>query len=352
LKKGASRSGRGADNGGEGGPAVAGLLGEALRFPLKLYWATCPFFVLIAAIFFAVLTFPITGFALNDTGVSSDISVSQYPEEVPVGDAVIITLKLKERAKNVSGFCYNKKVFFFKKGRAKNVFYAFVGTNVSQEETSTRLALTIDYARGISKGYDFDIKVKKVKYPEEKLKLPKKMVEPPEEVLDQIKAEREAVLEIYSKTRTKKQFDSAFIVPLASEVSSTFGKRRILNGIKKSPHSGIDLRGDIGTAIKASNSGTVVFARSLYFTGNTIIIDHGLGLYTAYFHLDEIYKSEQEDVAKGEDIGTLGMSGRATGPHLHFGVKLNGFYVNPFSVISLTEEIYPEKKSAENISTR
>jgi murein DD-endopeptidase MepM/ murein hydrolase activator NlpD len=301
--------------------------------------------VFTTLLFSIFLTEKVSAFAkTSGAGNIYDIDIKLYPKEIIAGDAVLVELRLNKNAAKITGRCYEDDVFFFKKDKTKNVYYALVGTDFRRKEGSAKLTFAIHYDGGIEESHDIDIKFKKVKYPEEKLTLPKKMVEPPKETIKQIEKERKFVKEVYSKTRPQRQFDSPFMLPLTAEVSSTFGKKRILNGTPKAPHSGIDLRGDVGKAVKASNSGIVVLARSLYFSGNTIIIDHGLGLYTAYFHLNKILRSEKEKIKKGGLIGEIGMTGRATGPHLHFEVKLNGVPVNPFSIISLTEKIFQKEK--------
>ena len=276
----------------------------------------------------------------NEMGSIKVEKIFQSPTEPPAGDAVLITLIPKAKAKKITGTFYNKKVVFFKKDKKSNTFYALLATDVNAKEKSVNLKYAIDFLSGVTAGFEYDVKVKSVEYPEEKLTVAKKMVEPPKEVSSRIKAEQELVQKIYKDIKGVPLFNTEFVMPLNTKISSTYGKRRILNGIKKSPHSGIDMKGNIGKPVKATNSGTVVLAQALYFSGNTVIVDHGLGLFSLYFHLDKTTKSVGEDVEKGDTIGTVGMTGRATGPHLHFSFKLNGLFVNPLSVISLAKDMY------------
>lgn len=296
--------------------------------------------ILILAVIALLITFAPRISPASSGSVLLSVTVSQFPKDVPAGDAVLIKLIPNVDATKITGECYGQSVHFFKIDESVNEYYAFVGTDVNEKEPTRKLTLTLTYDVGVTHDYDFDLKVKSVKYPEEKLTVDSKMVEPPKEEDKRIKQEREAVLKVYDTSRTKPHFDSEFKMPLTTQLSSTFGRRRVLNGIKKSPHSGLDFRGKTGTPVKASNVGQVVMAQDLYFTGNTVLIDHGIGLFTAYFHLSDIYKDVGEEVKRGEEIGAVGMTGRSTGPHLHFGVKLNGFYVNPLSVLSLSERLF------------
>jgi len=119
------------------------------------------------------------------------------------------------------------------------------------------------------------------------------------------------------------------IKPLNSKLRHDFGRKRFYNNIPRSPHAGIDLSGKKGTKIKAALDGEVILLGNLFYNGNMVLIDHGQGLITAYSHLSKIYKATGYKIKKGEFIGEVGMSGRATGPHLHFSVYLNGQPVNP-----------------------
>lgn len=153
---------------------------------------------------------------------------------------------------------------------------------------------------------------------------------------DQQRVEREFVLQnnIWVQN-TAPVWDGRFSSPLDTEVSTEFGVRRIMNGKKRSVHQGMDFRGKEGTPVRAINSGSVVLAQELFYGGNTLIIDHGMGLYSLYMHLSKIQASKGTHVQKGAVIGNVGMSGRATGPHLHLSVTLNGVSVNPESLFRL-----------------
>jgi murein DD-endopeptidase MepM/ murein hydrolase activator NlpD len=114
-----------------------------------------------------------------------------------------------------------------------------------------------------------------------------------------------------------------------------FGHRRVFNGQPRSPHSGADLRAAKGTPVYAANRGRVVLAKNLFYSGNTVFIDHGLGLYTTYLHFSEIKVEPGEIVERGQLIGLAGATGRVTGPHLHWGVRIVDARVDPFSLLEV-----------------
>ena len=124
-------------------------------------------------------------------------------------------------------------------------------------------------------------------------------------------------------------------MPLANEISTAFGTRRIINDKVMSSHRGLDIRGKTGEPVRASNNGRVVLAQDLFYGGNTVVLDHGQGIYTIYMHLSHFKVQEREMVSKGETVGLVGSTGRSTGPHLHFGVKVQNISVNPLSFTRL-----------------
>ncbi len=166
-------------------------------------------------------------------------------------------------------------------------------------------------------------------YAEEHLTLDKAMVTPPEEVLERIAAERKAAAAVYRTSGEKPLWAPPFRRPVDGSPSGNFGRRRILNGLPKSPHSGEDYSAPRGADVRAAASGRVRMARDLYYSGKTLLIDHGAGLVSQYFHLDEMKVREGDAVERGQVVGAVGSTGRVTGPHLHFGIRLYGQRVNP-----------------------
>lgn len=147
--------------------------------------------------------------------------------------------------------------------------------------------------------------------------------------LDRVGKERARLAKIWKSVTAKKLWAKSFIKPAAGPNGSPFGLRRIFNSKPRSPHSGLDIKAPAGSTIYASNSGVVVLASELFFTGNTVVIDHGLGLYTIYAHMSRIDVKEGKSVERSQQLGLVGATGRVTGPHLHWAVKLGGARVDP-----------------------
>ena len=174
-----------------------------------------------------------------------------------------------------------------------------------------------------------------VERPAQRLTLPKQMVTPTQtKIVKQIESDRKRLDQVF-KRRQAILFSPPFLRPVDGEVISAFGLRRILNGIPKSPHNGIDFRAAAGTPVKAMARGEVALAEDLYYTGKTVILDHGGGLFSLYAHLETLAVTTGTTVSTGKKIGTVGSTGRATGPHLHMGARLGKARIDPLALIAL-----------------
>ncbi len=175
----------------------------------------------------------------------------------------------------------------------------------------------------------YDLLVVPKRYDEQHLVIRRKrMVEPSSADRKRIRSEapRKRRAKAY---RTAKVPDADLIWPVDGAISSTFGLRRYFNGKPRSPHRGIDIAASAGTPVRAASDGVVVDAGDFFFSGNLVFIEHGQGLMTLYAHLEKFVVEAGERVKKGQRIGYVGSSGRATGPHLHFSTLIDGVYVDP-----------------------
>ncbi|MEW6430072.1 MAG: M23 family metallopeptidase [Myxococcota bacterium] len=148
-------------------------------------------------------------------------------------------------------------------------------------------------------------------------------------------ADTKAFAEAFDRDFEPWLFSDDFAWPRAAEVTAPFGDLRLLNGKKQSQHFGMDLDGRVGAPVYASNDGEVVLVRDCFASGNTVLLHHGGRLFTAYFHLSKFEVKDGEVVKKGQLLGLVGRTGRVTGPHLHWGVKLDGRWVNGEALLGL-----------------
>jgi murein DD-endopeptidase MepM/ murein hydrolase activator NlpD len=170
-------------------------------------------------------------------------------------------------------------------------------------------------------------------FPLSELMVEPKYVEPPPEELARIEREKALLAEVYARRTEPRAVTAGFVRPVPGEPTSTFGARRVFNGQKRAPHAGLDLRAATGTPVSCSGPGTVALARDLYFSGNTVIVDHGAGLFTVYAHLSEMRVQAGAEVDAGDVVGLSGATGRVTGPHLHWGGKVGARIFDPTSLL-------------------
>ena len=181
-------------------------------------------------------------------------------------------------------------------------------------------------------------KIYKKKYIIQKINgLPKKLVTPPKEVYERIKNDNKLISKARSINSDLKFFTGEFKVPLKNSIiTGVYGSQRILNGIPKSPHYGLDFAASEGTEIKAMLNGVVTLSeKDLYYTGGTIIFDHGHGVSTLYMHMKDVYVKNGQRIKQGDVIGTVGKTGRSTGPHLDIRLNWFGVKLDPASVLNL-----------------
>lgn len=190
--------------------------------------------------------------------------------------------------------------------------------------------------------YEINFKVENREYPAEQLRVDSKTIRLSPEAEKRAWEEQQVLNRIYASSERTFHFTQPFIPPLNSVVTSIYGTKRVYNKKKKGQHLGIDYRAAIGDKIPAANSGKVVFAGDLFYTGWTVILDHGMDIFTVYGHLSKTLVKEGEMVKRGQLIALSGNTGRTSGPHLHWGVKVQGQYIDGFVLVDETKKYFTE----------
>jgi murein DD-endopeptidase MepM/ murein hydrolase activator NlpD len=167
------------------------------------------------------------------------------------------------------------------------------------------------------------------------LAVEKKFTEPNPEQQSQIAESVKVKQEYLGRVTPEREWNGNFAAPVDAATSDVYGSQRIFNGVAQREHQGLDYRVPTGTPVAAMNGGTVLLARFLYYEGNCVVIDHGQGLLTLYFHLSELKVKEGDAVSRGQEIGLSGGTGRATGPHLHVAVRWEGIYLDPARLLQM-----------------
>ena len=220
-------------------------------------------------------------------------------------------------------------------GPRKGSFLAFVGIDVQAKAGPAVLVVKLVRPDGPVETVRKDLLIVDKAFPSTKLTLAQKFVTPPASVQARIKREGEIVALAMSVITPAWLGDGPFVAPNEAASWSNFGQRRLNNNVLQSLHTGLDLRVPFGEPIKAANAGRVVLAADLYMGGMTVIIDHGLGVFSSYGHMSKLLVTRGESVKKGQTVGLCGSTGRSTGPHLHWSVRVLDARVDPEAMLRL-----------------
>ncbi|MDH5587240.1 MAG: M23 family metallopeptidase [Nitrospirota bacterium] len=251
------------------------------------------------------------------------------------GEVLWIEVPVSHPQASVSGALFKRNIPFFQIADGK--FAAIVGLDMQDPPGSHELTITIQ-STDITEHLSYSIEIVKEKYSVQHLKLPKNKVDLDAKTLKRVRLEQQEMADAFHHIGTHPLWNGPFLEPTKGTITGRFGSRRVINGQHKRPHSGEDIAAPQGTPVLAINTGTVVAAVDHFFSGKGVIIDHGVGLFSMYFHLSEIDVQPGQTLKKGEALGKVGATGRATGPHLHWGVRLNGARVNPYALTALPLE--------------
>lgn len=264
----------------------------------------------------------------------SPIKIELSSHQPAQGGLLRVTVKMSTPAGEVVGGWGGHKVSFWQDERDKKIFHAFLGVDIDQKAGEQDFEVRVSRSGEQPEISHAKIVVRAGHYAIERLTVAPKFVEPAPEDAERARKEGERLRAIYAERDPEKLWSGLFRFPLEGpRRGGNFGKRRILNGEARAPHSGLDVPAPTGTPVHAAGAGKIALADALYYSGNSIVIDHGLGLYTFYCHLSEIKVKEGDEVKEGDLIGLVGATGRVTGPHLHWGLIINEAKVNPLQIL-------------------
>jgi murein DD-endopeptidase MepM/ murein hydrolase activator NlpD len=282
-----------------------------------------------------ITCFLLTSLVLHPSAFASGQWNAQWEPAKPVnGSPVLFRITAPKQLAEITGNFLGQELSF-RSSDACHCWYAIAGVSLA-----TKPGIYTLRVEGKGRGQEastmsYTVAVAAAPYSATTLKVPPEFVEPPKETLARIEEDQVIKKRIFATTLPEPRWSGRFEAPAKAEVSGIFGSARVFNGVKKSQHTGLDFRVTTGTPVAAANSGTVILARSMYFEGNCVIIDHGQGLLTLYLHLSECKVKEGDAVEKGQVIGLSGGTGRATAPHLHFAVRWRGEYLDPRTLLEL-----------------
>lgn len=249
------------------------------------------------------------------------------------GEAVVLTMPADERLVAVEVVWNERSIPLVANG---GQWSAVLGIDLDTPAGEQDAELQLTYIDGTTTRQTCTVSVTAKSFPTTWLTVEPKYVELSAENKARSAREREEISAIYDRLTPQAYWSETFQAPIPGVTGGrNFGHRRIFNDQPRAPHSGVDLTATTGTPVKAANRGRVVLSKNLFFSGNAVFIDHGLGVYSVYLHLSEISVETGAMVEQGQVIGRTGATGRVTGPHLHWGVRVLDARVDPFSLLDI-----------------
>ncbi len=265
---------------------------------------------------------------------SAHWAVTNQPTRLTNGSPVLFQVTAPKPSRTLTGTWLGHEVeFSFDAG--SGIWFALAGVSQEAKPGIYSLELHADTPMGQAFSFEKKIAIARQRYPRVLLKVPSRYTAPSPEDQKEIAQAKEIKTEAFKTVTPEREWKGSFTPPVDAEISDVFGVERVFNGSVLSIHQGLDFRVPSGTQVGALNSGRVILARSLFFEGNCVVLDHGQGLLTLYLHLSKFLVKEGDEVSKGQPIGLSGGSGRATGPHLHLAVRWQGVYLNPEALLKL-----------------
>ena len=263
------------------------------------------------------------------------LSVAIAARAVQPGELVVVSIRGLAGAQAPSVSAFGRPIPAFPVGTSE--WRALVGIDLGAAPGTYRLTVKPGTPRGARPSTTV-LRVRPKTFPVRSLEVDESFVNPPPEVEERIAREAAELRRLFAKVSAERLWAGGFAAPVSEPPNSRFGSRSIFNGAPRSPHSGADFPSPAGAPVHAPNAGRVVLARALYFSGNTVVLDHGLGLFSLLAHLDSMEVKEADRVERGDVIGRVGATGRVTGPHLHWAIRLGGARVDPVSLLALLGE--------------
>lgn len=282
-----------------------------------------------------LVVFPLYLHLLAGASLPGDFSWSISVESREVFQGGIVEIKVSGRdMAGLKGSFRHQQIPFFP--GEDGSYAALFGVDLAEKPGPMGFIIKSWNKEGETRENLITLRVREKAFPKEEVSVPASFDRIDGATKRRIESEQAQLARIWVISSPRRLWEGRFLAPVPGGITSPFGLRRIINGSPRSPHGGVDLKASFGTEIIAANHGKVVLRDELFFSGKSIVLDHGGGLYTMYFHLADFRVGKSSQVGKGDLIGWAGMTGRASGPHLHWGARLNGARVDPFELLEAT----------------
>jgi murein DD-endopeptidase MepM/ murein hydrolase activator NlpD len=264
------------------------------------------------------------------------LTIASSSRTLPPGSVVLLTVKSATPMTSLTGQAFGRPVRFWEAGPLEWRGFVAAGLDAKPGVYDVDV-ISVDGA-GAASNSRTPLTVVRKQFETRRLRVGGQFVNPPAGEAERIASEAKRLAALFTQT-TPRAWRGTFQLPVPGTATSSFGRLTVLNGESRGRHQGADFRAATGTPVVAPNAGRVVMAEDLYFSGNTVVIDHGLGMFSLLAHLSRLDVAAGRDVARGEMLGLSGATGRVTGPHLHWALRLSEFSVDPLAVVAVLSDL-------------
>jgi murein DD-endopeptidase MepM/ murein hydrolase activator NlpD len=268
------------------------------------------------------------------------LDVSTRARFLRPGEVVLISVSGAQSLLRPEGTGFGVALQFWPAGSGK--WQALVGVPLNTAAGAHQIVVQAadpTAAAGTTASTTASLNIERGRFLTRQLKVADRYADPPASVIDRIAKEAATLEQLFAQSRSERLWRGPFSMPVPGPSTSSYGRLTVLNGIPSSRHQGADFRAPLGTPVTSPNAGVVVLASDLYFAGGTVVIDHGQGLVSLFAHLSQIGVAVGARVEQGSQLGKAGATGRVTGPHLHWAMRLHGTSVDPLSLALAVAEL-------------
>ena len=277
--------------------------------------------------------------ALSTSLVGQDgrpLTLASSSRTLSPGSVVLLTVKSSAPMASLTGQAFGRPIRFWEAGPLE--WRGLVAADLEAKPGSYEIDVVYADASGAAGNRKTPLTVVRKQFETRRLRVGGEFVNPPAGEAERIAGEAKRLAALFTQT-TPRAWHGTFQSPVPGTATSSFGRLTVLNGQPRGRHQGADFRAATGTPVLAPNAGRVVLAEDLYFSGNTVVIDHGLGMFSLLAHLSRIDVTAGSNVTRGETLGLSGATGRVTGPHLHWALRLSEFSVDPLAVVAVLSDL-------------
>jgi murein DD-endopeptidase MepM/ murein hydrolase activator NlpD len=246
------------------------------------------------------------------------------------GEVVLLTVSASRPVLRPEGRGFGVALEFWPAGA--DTWQALVGVPLESAIGKHEIVVRAADAEGATASTTVALTIERAQFETRRLQVADRYADPPDAVIERIVREARLLEELFAQSPSERFWRGPFRMPVAGPSTSSYGRRTVINGRPGSRHQGADFRAARGTPVTAPNAGVIVLASDLYYAGSTVVLDHGQGLVSLFAHLSQVGVEVGARVEQGDQIGKAGATGRVTGPHLHWAVRLHGTSVDPLSL--------------------